>query len=236
MFFRSILAALSAALCLTLQACGGASAAEVQTQADASCTPRNFESWVGGDKINIVDFTATTGGAASPFKFRLKFNSFQSAPSDGYFGPITTGTMTFSYPRQNNPEVPYNAANGFPANYTQGPTFGEKVNFQAREVACNVFELHWKEGNKGDTVTHVEDFNRQHICTNITNINRTPIPAAFDPFDMTQQMNNRDLFPAGSPVASDQFPFFPLCGTMSQSRESERVWEDRLHFLVYTAP
>ena len=47
---------------------------------------------------------------------------------------------------------------------------------QARELAPNVFEVHWKEPRGGDTVTHVEDFNRQELCTNITGINRVPIP------------------------------------------------------------
>jgi hypothetical protein len=61
------------------------------------------------------------------------------------------------------------------------------------------------------------------VCTNITNIDRVPIPAAFDQFDLGTQLNNTTLFPNGSPVASPDFPFFPLCGTMSQSLESARV-------------
>ena len=199
-----------------------------------SCRP--YEAWVGGDKVNIVDFTATTGGASSPFKFRLKVNTITSETRDGFFGPIAKGTMTFSYPRQNNPELPYVKSDPYPAMYTHGPAFGEKVEFQARELGCNLFEVHWKETHKGDTVTHVQDFNRQQVCTNITNINRVPIPAAFDPFDINAQMNNTTLFPDGSPVAKDSFAWFPLCGSMSQSHERDRVWENKLHYLVYIAP
>jgi len=234
MNFRYFLLIWVTLISAVLSACGGADAAVVPSA--PACTSSSFESWVGNGKINIVDFTATTGGASSPFKFRLKFNSFTPITSDGYFGAITQGTMTFSYPRQNNPELPYVKADPYPAPYTHGPAFGEKISYQAREVACNVFEVHWKEPNKGDTVTHVEDFNRQHVCTNITNINRVPIPAAFDPFDLAQQLNNTTLFPNGSPVASSDFPFFALCGTMSQSLETDKVWENTLHYLVYVAP
>jgi hypothetical protein len=66
-------------------------------------------------------------------------------------------------------------------------------------------------------------------------VNRVPIPAAFDPFDLANQSNNRTLLPNGSPVASPDFPFFTLCGTMSQSLESDKVWEDVLHKLIYVA-
>ena len=38
---------------------------------------------------------------------------------------------------------------------------------------------------------------------------------------------------AGNPAAADQFPFFALCGTMSQSLETDRIGEDHLHFVVY---
>lgn len=217
-----------------LAGCGGASAAEpLQTTAQSCGT---FESWVGQGKINVVDFTAQTGGASSPFRFRLKFHEFKAAGSDGYFGPLTTGTMTFSYPRKNNPEVPYVKEAPYPAPYLDGPAFGEKISYQAREVACNVFELHWKEPNKGDTVTHVEDFNRQHVCTNITNINRVAIAPAFDPFDLGKQLNNPAVAPGGSPVSDSNFGWFNLCGTMKQSLESDKVWENQLHYLVYTAP
>ena len=88
----------------------------------------------------------------------------------------------------------------------------------------------------GTTVTHVEDFNRQQVCTNITSINREPIPAALDGFDLTNRLDNPKLFPNGSPVAKDDFPFFSLCGTMSQSLASEKVWEDKMHMLVYESP
>jgi len=230
MRFKSLLLAfLTIVLSGLLSACGGAEAADTP-----SCNA--FESWVGHGKVNIVDFRAQTGGDSSPFMFRLKFNSFDAPTTDGFFGSITRGTMTFSYPRQNNPEVAYVKDAPYPAAYTQGPAFGERISFQAREVACNVFEVHWKEPNKGDTVTHVEDFNRQHVCTNITNINRVTIPGRFNPFDLAQQLNNTTLFPHGSPVASADFPFFALCGTMSQSLESDHVWENTLHKLVYVAP
>lgn len=196
-----------------------------------ACKP--FSAWVGGEHINIVDFTASTGGASSAFRFRLKTNSVENVPGDGYFGRIVKGTMTFSYPRQNNPELPFKKGATYPASFTQGPAFGETVQYQAREIGCNVFELHWKETHKGDTVTHVEDFNREQVCTNITNINRIPIPADFDPLDLSKQLNSKDVFPNGSPVASDQFPFFNLCGRMSQSLEKNKVWETKYHSLVY---
>ena len=67
-------------------------------------------------------------------------------------------------------------------------------------------------------------------------INRVPIPAEVDPFDQAKQLNNTTLFPNGSPVAAPSFGWFPLCGTMSQSLESDKVWENQLHYLVYTAP
>ena len=85
-------------------------------------------------------------------------------------------------------------------------------------------------------MTHVEDFNRQHVCTNITNINRAAIPPEFDPLDLAKQLNNTTLFPNGSPVTDANFGWYPLCGTMSQSAESDKVWENQLHYLVYTAP
>jgi hypothetical protein len=222
------LALLLGALPFMLTACGGASAA---TTPVASC--HSFESYAGNGKINIVDFTAMTGSPA--LRFRLKFNSFQTLPADGYFGALTTGDVTYSYPRQNNPEVAYVKGAPFPAAFTNGPAFGEKVHYVAREIACNVFQVTWKETEKGDTVTHVEDFGRQQVCTNITNINMATIPAGFDPFDKSAQLNNTALFPQGNPAAAPGF-FTNICGTMSQSLESARVWEDALHSLVYTAP
>lgn len=198
--------------------------------ADA-CRP--YADWVGGGQVNIVDFRG--GDAASPFRFRLKFHGFEAVPSDGFMGPITRGDMTFSYPRQAQPVGRYQREAPYPAAFTQGPAFGERVHYQARELACNVFEVHWKEPRKGDTVTHVQDFNRQHVCTNITNLNRQPIPAGFDPFDLDAQLNNRSLLPGGSPLAQPGFGWFNLCGTMAQSPEAERQWE-RLGFLVYEAP
>lgn len=231
-----ILGLSAAAMALSLSGCGGAEAAETTSAVAAAPAPscNSFESYVGGGKINIVDFTGMAG-AASNLRFRLKFNSFQAAAADGYFGAVTTGDVTYSYPRQNNPEVAYAKDAAFPASFTRGPAFGEKVHYTAREVACNVFQVTWKETQKGDTVTHVEDFGRQFVCTNITGINRVPMPALFDPFDKTAQLDNRNLFPQGSPVDDSGF-FTNLCGTMSQSLESDRVWEDKLHALVYTAP
>jgi chitodextrinase len=231
MRFKSVLSLLLGGALGCLGIFGAANAAEPIHS--SSC--QSYESWVGDGKINIVDFTATTGGATSPFKFRLKINTIGQSTTDGYLGPVVKGTMTFSYPRQNNPELPYVKADPYPAMYTHGPAFGEKVDFQAREIGCNLFEVHWKETHKGDTVTHVQDFNRQQVCTNITNINRTPIPAEFDPFDINAQMNNKTLFADGGPVAKDSFAWFPLCGRMSQSPESAKVWEDKLHYLVFVA-
>ncbi|MBI2769237.1 MAG: hypothetical protein HYX47_06425 [Burkholderiales bacterium] len=214
---------------IVLSACGGAAAAPAA--AAPSCN--TFESYVGGGKINIVDFTAM--GGSSALRFRLKVNSFQNVAADGYFGALTTGDLTYSYPRQNNPQVAYDKTAPFPAGFTKGPAFGEKVRYMAREIGCNVFQVTWKETEKGDTVTHVEDFGRQQVCTNITNINMAPIPAGFDPFDKASQLNSAALFPAGSPAAGGGF-FTNLCGTMSQSPEADRVWENALHSLVYTAP
>ena len=201
-------------------------------QSDQEC--KAFDAWAGPGKINMVDFTGDDPN--SPFKFRLEVNTFEPLPSDGFMGRLAHGTLTFSYPRKNNPEVPYVKGAPYPAPYVDGPAFGEKVEFQAREIACNVFEMHWKETHKGDTVTHVEDFGREQVCTNITNINRTPIPADFDPFDLNMQLNSKALFPGGSPVSSENFGFFPLCGKMSQSLPGDRIWEDKLHYLVYQAP
>jgi hypothetical protein len=196
---------------------------------------RSYERWVGQDRVNIVDFRG--GDANSPFRFRLKVHNFEAVKSDGFMGPITRGELTFSYPRQAQPEVAYAKDAPYPASYTRGPAFGERVKYQAREVACNVFEVHWKEPNKGDTVTHVQDFNRQHVCTNITNItniNRQPIPASFDPLDLDAQLNNKLLLTEGSPLDKDSFGWFNLCGRMARSHEGERAWE-RLGFLVYEA-
>ena len=41
------------------------------------------------------------------------------------------------------------------------------VNYTATEVADNVFMVTWKEPD-GTTVTHVEDFNKSIVYTNIT--------------------------------------------------------------------
>jgi len=220
----------SAALALTALS---AVPAMAQTAPSVS-TCKNYAQWQSEGKITVVDFRGND--PKSPFLFRLKFHDFESMPSDGFMGAIIRGTLTFSYPRQRSPELPYVKSDPYPAPYTNGPAFGEKVSYQAREVACNVFEVHWKEPNKGDTVTHVQDFNRMHVCTNITNINRKPIPEGFDPFDLKSQMNNRKLFPEGSPVGADDFAFYPLCGKMLQSLEKERVWEDKFGFLVFEAP
>lgn len=195
---------------------------------------KSYESWVGNGKVNIVDFRGSDEG--SPFRFRLKFHNFEQVKSDGFMGPVTRGSMTFSYPRQAKPQAAYVKTAPYPAPFTQGPAFGEKIEYQAREVACNVFEVHWKEPKKGDTVTLVQNYNKQHVCTNITNVNREPIPAGFDPFDLSSQMNNKALFPNGSPLQKDDFGWYNLCGKMTQSLERDRVWEDKLGFLVYEAP
>lgn len=205
-------------------------------QAQGAETGKNFEDHVGHGRVNIVDFRVSSGPTGPPLVFRLEFTTFERRPSDGYFGPITRGKMTFSYPRQNNPEVGYRKSAAVAAGFTQGPAYGETVDYQAREIAPNVFEVHWKEPRRGDTVTHIEDFNRQQVCTNITNINRVPIPAGFDPLDLTRQLDNPELFPKGNPVARADFPFFSLCGQMRQSLAADKVWENELHMLVYKAP
>jgi hypothetical protein len=195
-----------------------------------------FEAHVGHGKVNIVDFRRATDTGGLPLVFRLEYKTFESVPSDGFFGRITRGKMTFSFPRQNNPEVAYDKAASFSARLTQGPAFGDTVDYQAREIAPNVFEVHWKEPRGGDTVTHVEDFNRQQVCTNITSINRVSIPTAFDSLDLANRLDNLKLFPNGSPVTRGDFAFFSLCGTMSQSLASEKVWEEKMHMLVYESP
>jgi len=192
-----------------------------------------FEAHVGHGKVNIVDFRKASG---LPLVFRCEYKSFESVPSDGFFGGITRGKMTFSFPRQNNPEMPYDKTASLAARLTQGPALGETVDYQAREIAPNVFEVHWKEPKGGATVIHVEDFNRQQLLTNITSINSVPIPAAFDVLDVDNRLDNPKLFTNGSPVARDDFPFFSFCGAMSQSLASEKVWEDKMHMLVYESP
>jgi hypothetical protein len=229
-----ILAHIAAATlaCLAISAQAGQGGKHRHNHHQANC--KTYAQWVGDGKITMVDFRGKD--PSSPFIFRLKFHEYQSKPADGFMGAITQGSLTFSYPRQKSPEVAYVKGAPFPAPYTQGPAFGEKVDYQARELACNIFEVHWKENNKGDTVTHVQDFSRKQVCTNITNLNRKTIPAGFDQFDINNQLNNRQLFPEGSPVAAKDFGFFNLCGNILQSAESERVWEDQLGFLVYESP
>lgn len=207
-----------------------------EAQAQGTGTGKTFEEHVGHGRVNIVDFRASTGPAGPPLVFRLEFMTFERGPSDGFLGPITRGKMTFSYPRQNNPAVAYRQTATEAARFTQGPPYGDTVDYQARELAPNVFEVHWKEPRRGDTVTQIDDFNRQQVCTNITNLNRVPIPAQFDPLDMTRQLDNPTLFPSGNPVARADFPFFSLCGQMRQSLATDKVWENELHMLVYKAP
>ncbi len=224
--------AFTAAIALLFTFTTSAIAGNGSSKNNGSC--KSYESWVGNGKVNIVDFRGND--ESSPFRFRLKFHNFEQVKSDGFMGPVTKGFMTFSYPRQAKPEVAYVKNAAYPAPYTQGPAFGEKIEYQAREVSCNVFEVHWKEPKKGDTVTHVQNYNKQHVCTNITNVNREAIPAGFDPFDLSAQMNNKALFPNGSPLLKDGFGWYNLCGKMAQSLERDRVWEDKLGFLVYEAP
>jgi hypothetical protein len=193
----------------------------------------SFEAHVGHGKVNIVDFRKATG---LPLVFRLEYKTFESVPSDGFFGRITRGKMTYSFPRQNNPEMPYDKTAPVAARLTHGPAYGDTADYQAREIAPNVFEVHWKEPRTGYTIIHVEDFNRQEVCAIVTGINRVPIPAAFDPYDVANRMDNPKLFPNGNPAARGDFPFFSFCGTMSQSLASEKVWEDKLHMLVYESP
>jgi hypothetical protein len=208
----------------------------VAPKAEAQEGGDTFEAHVGHGKVNIVDFRRSPNSGGLPLVFRIEYKTFESVPSDGFFGRITRGKMTFSLPRQNNPEMAYDKTASIAARLTQGPAFGDTVDYQARELAPNVFEVHWKEPRGGDTVTHVEDFNRQELCTNITSINRVPIPAAFDSLDLDNRLDNPKLFPNGSPVAKGDVAFFSLCGTMSQSLASEKVWENQMHMLVYESP
>jgi hypothetical protein len=202
----------------------------VALKAETQGVGDSFEAHVGHGKVNIVDFRKASG---LPLVFRCEYKTFESGPSDGFFGRIIRGKMTFSIPRQNNPEMLYDKTASLAARLTQGPAFGETVDYQAREIAPNVFEVHWKEPKGGATVTHVEDYDRQQVCTIITGINRVRIPGAFDSFDLANRLDNPKLFPDGSPVAKDNFPFYSFCGTMSQSLATEKVWEDKMHMLVY---
>ena len=202
-------------------------------QSSSSQPCKSFEAHVGYGQVNIVAFRGITGGRASPFIFRLAFTTFDDHPADGFFGPITTGKMTFSYPRQSNPEVAYDKSASYPDRVSHGPAYGDTVEYQAREIACNLFEIHWKEPRRGDTVTHIEDFSRQQVCTNITSINRVPIPEGFDLLDRNRDLESRTLFPKGNPASRRDFGYTSLCGTMSQSPASKRVWEDELHLLPF---
>jgi hypothetical protein len=108
-----------------------------------------FEAHVGHGKVNIVDFRRSPNSGGLPLVFRIEYKSFESVPSDGFFGRITRGKMTFSLPRQNNPEMAYDKTASIAARLTQGPAFGDTVDYQAREIASNVFEVHWKEPRGG---------------------------------------------------------------------------------------
>jgi hypothetical protein len=211
-------------------------APKAETQEAAAGAGDTFETHVGHGKVNIIDFRKSPNAGGLPLVFRLEYKTFESVPSDGFFGRITRGKMTASWPRQNNPEMPYDKTASVAARFTQGPAFGETLDYQAREIAPNVFEVHWKEPKGGATIIHVEDYNRQQVCTIVTGINRVPIPAAFDSLDLANRLDNPKLFPDGSPVAKDNFPFFSFCGTMSQSLASDKVWEDKMHMLVYESP
>lgn len=127
--------------CLILAAC---------SKAESQDTGDTYEAHVGHGKVNIVDFRKATNSGGPPLVFRLEFKTFESVPSDGFFGRITRGKMTFSFPRQNNPEMADDKAGSFAARLTQGPAFGDTVDYQAREIAPNVFEVHWKEP-RGET-------------------------------------------------------------------------------------
>jgi len=79
--------------------------------------------------------------------------------------------------------------------------------------------VHWKETHKGDTVTHVQDYNRQQVCTNITQLNRVPIPAAFDQFDINAQLNNTRL--------SRMEARWSNCAIATSSRSPSSAWRAR---------
>src|SRR4029077_5930167 len=68
-------------------------------KAESQDTGDTYEAHVGHGKVNIVDFRKATG---LPLVFRCEFKTFESVPSDGFFGRITRGKMTLSIPRQNN--------------------------------------------------------------------------------------------------------------------------------------
>ena len=122
----------------------------VAPKAEAQEAGDTFEAHVGHGKVNIVDFRRSPNSGGLPLVFRIEYKTFKSVPSDGFFGRITRGKMTFSLPRQNNPEMAYDKTASIAARLTQGPAFGDTVDYQARELAPNVFEVHWKEP-RGET-------------------------------------------------------------------------------------
>jgi hypothetical protein len=79
----------------------------VAPKAEAQEAGDTFEAHVGHGKVNIVDFRRSPNSGSLPLVFRIEYKTFESVPSDGFFGRITRGKMTFSLPRQNNPEMAY---------------------------------------------------------------------------------------------------------------------------------
>ena len=118
-------------------------------KAESQDTGDTFEAHVGHGKVNIVDFRKSPNSGGLPLVFRCEYKTFENVPSDGIFGRITRGKMTFSLPRQDNPEMAYDKTASLAARLTQGPACGDTVDYQAREIAPNVFEVHWKEPRGG---------------------------------------------------------------------------------------
>jgi hypothetical protein len=116
----------------------------VPQKAETQDAGDTFEAHVGHGKVNIVDFRKSPNSGGLPLVFRCEYKTFESVPSDGFFGRITRGKMTFSLPRQNNPEVAYDKTASLSARLTQGPAFGDTVDYQAREIGPNVFEVHYE--------------------------------------------------------------------------------------------
>ena len=61
-------------------------------KAESQDTGDTFEAHVGHGKVNIVDFRRSPNSGGLPLVFRIEFKTFESVPSDGFFGRITSVT------------------------------------------------------------------------------------------------------------------------------------------------
>ena len=59
-------------------------------KAEAQEVGDTFEAHVGHGKVNIVDFRRSPNSGGLPLVFRIEYKTFESVPSDGVFGRITS--------------------------------------------------------------------------------------------------------------------------------------------------